>query len=195
MDESWEIWNDAYGIIGVCTMAAVCAGTLKFGSSAPRMAIPIQNDVEISQACSRIQAIEARVDTRHVADPAQNTSSTTLLAKLHRFGLRIISKAHLRRYVAAAWVMSIAIILLSAMAAIGPLLSYTHATARHENDSLASRWRTCTSFISRYARDCSPRTACPFEDLDQAVASTAGMTVFGFSTYDAVRAYYTACYT
>ena len=97
--------------------------------------------IEISQAYSRTQAIEARaVDTRHVAGPAaQSTSNTTLLATLRRFGSRVlvkISKAHLRRYVATAWGMSIAIYLPSAMAAIGPLLWYTHATAaRHENDS------------------------------------------------------------
>ena len=84
--------------------------------------------------------------------------------------------------------MSIAISLFSAMVAINPLLWSTHATARHENGSLPSQWRTYSSFISKFARDYFPRTACSFSDLDQAVASTAGMTVFGFSTYDAVRA-------
>lgn len=105
VDETWERWNDAYCMIGVCTMATVCAGALKFGSSAPRMAIQIQTDIEISQAYSRTQAIEARVDTRHVAGPARIPSNMTLLAKFRRFGLRIqvrISKAHLRRYVATA---------------------------------------------------------------------------------------------
>ena len=148
------------------------------------MAIPIQYDIEISQAYSRTQAIEARVDARYVADLAQNTSNMTLLAKFHRFGSRIhakISKVHLRHYVAIAWVMSIVISLLSAMVAMGPLLWYTHAAARHGNDSLPSQWRTYTSFICRFAREYLPRTACSFEDLDRAVASAAGMVVFCFT--------------
>lgn len=177
-------------------MATVCAGALKFGSSAPRMAaIPIQDDIEISsQPCSRTQASEVRVvDTRHVAGPAsRNPSNRTLLAKVRRFGSKIlvkISKMHLRRYVATAWVVTITISLLSVMAAIGPLLWYTHAAARHGNDSQPSRWRTCTSFVSKYARDYFPRTASSFADLDQVVASAAGMTVFAFSFCDAARAY------
>ena len=91
--------------------------------------------------------------------------------------------------------MSIAICLLGAMAAIGPLLWYTHAAARHENDSLPSQWRTFTSFTSRIARDYFPRTAYSFKDLDQAVASVARMMVFAFSIFDATRAYYTVYYS
>ena len=196
--ETWGIWNDVYSMVGVFTIATVCAGGLMLVSSAPRMAMPIQNDIEISQANSRAQIIEAQMDTRRVADSAQNISKTTLLAKVRRFGLKIQVKnpeAYLRHYVATAWVMSITISLLSAMTAIGPLVYYAHFATRHGNDPLPSQWRTFKSFTGKFARDYFPRTACSLEDLDQAVATAAGMTVFGFRTYDAARAYYRVSYS
>ena len=49
--------------------------------------------------------------------------------------------------------------------------------------------------MSKFAGGYFPRTACSFGNLDQAVASTAGMAVFAFSTYDAVRAYYATYYS
>lgn len=81
------------------------------------------------------------------------------------------------------------------MAAIGLLLRYTHTAARHKNDSQLSQWRTFTSFTSRIGRDYFSRTAYSFKDLDQVVASTAGMTVFGFSTCSAAGAYFTVHYS
>ena len=157
--ETWETWNNAYNLIGVCTMATVCVGALKFGSSAPRTALPIQNDIETVHDLSRPQAVEPRIDASHVAGSLQKIPNITFLAKIYRFASRTkakIFKAHLRRYVATAWVMSTAIGLLSAAATIGPLLWHMHPAAPSENDSPSSDWRTFTSSISRFARDYFP---------------------------------------
>lgn len=198
VDETWETWNDAYRVTGACTIAAVCAGALYFGLLAPRTVMLIQNDVEVSQAGPRLQAIEAPMETIHITRPPQNSSSTTHWAKVRQFGLSTrgkISKMHLRHYVALAWSLSIAISLLSAMTAIGPLLWSTRTRVHHEKDHHPSHWRMFTSLASKFAWNYFAKTACSFMDLDQAVTMVAGMMVFTFSTYDAGRAYYVKHYS
>lgn len=151
VDETWETWNNAYRRIGACTIVAVCAGALDLGHLAPWIAIPFRNDIELSQADSGTQAIEARTDLGYVAGPVQNTPNANFLVVARQSGLKIqgkASKGHLRRCVIIAWLVSIAISLFSAASVVDPLLWYMHASARHEKNPPSPCWRRFTSSAS-----------------------------------------------
>ncbi len=107
------VWNHVYSMVGVFTIASVCARGLMLALAAPRNAMPGQNDVEISQVDSRTQTVEADMDRRCTADYAQKNLKITLLAKVRHFGSKIRvknSEPYLKHYVAMAWIMSMTIL-------------------------------------------------------------------------------------